>query len=235
MKKIIHDSIDSTQTDARLCVASTDRPFVVMAHMQTNGYGKFERAWESYSGNFSATFAVDLSVQHFDLGKIPMLVCIKLCELLSTLSHSKADFRLRWPNDIVLNKKKIGGILIEKIDSTFLIGIGLNLRQSPEDGKVSYAATNVLSESGVQIDTINILDELSEYFGHFAEVLNECDSAELRKKYMALLEGLGQTRKVVTRHETLFGQLQDINNDGALILDVNGDKKLIYSADVFMI
>lgn len=234
MKKIIHDSIDSTQTDARLRVASTDRPFVVMAHMQTNGYGKFERAWESYSGNFLATFAIDLSVQHYDFGKIPMLVCIKLCDVLSTLSHSKAEFQVKWPNDILLNKKKIGGILVEKVDGTFLIGIGLNLRQSPEDGKVSYAATNVLAETGKQIDTIKILDELSEYFVQFAEVLKECDAAELRQEYMTLLEGLGQTRKVVTRHETIIGQLHDINNDGALIIDVNGDKKLIYSADVFI-
>lgn len=234
MEKIIHDSIDSTQTDARLRIASTDRPFVVMAHLQTNGYGKFERAWESYSGNFLATFAIDLSIQHYDFGKIPMLVCIKLCELLSTLSHSKAEFRVKWPNDIMLNKKKIGGILIEKVDSTFLVGIGLNLRQSPEDGKVSYATTNVLAEAGVQIDTIKILGEMSEYFIQFAEVLKECDAAKLRQKYMTLLEGLGQTRKVVTRQETFFGQLHDINNDGALILDVDGDKKLIYSADVFI-
>ncbi|MBH1989687.1 MAG: biotin--[acetyl-CoA-carboxylase] ligase [Alphaproteobacteria bacterium] len=234
MEKIIHDSIDSTQTDARLRIASTDRPFVVMAHLQTNGYGKFERAWESYSGNFLATFAINLSIQHYDFGKIPMLVCIKLCELLSTLSHSKAEFRVKWPNDIMLNKKKIGGILIEKVDSTFLVGIGLNLRQSPEDGKVSYATTNVLAETGVQIDTIKILDEMSEYFIQFAEVLKECDAAKLRQKYMTLLEGLGQTRKVVTRQETFFGQLHDINNDGALILDVDGDKKLIYSADVFI-
>lgn len=234
MEKIIHDSIDSTQTDARLRIASTDRPFVVMAHMQTNGYGKFERVWESYGGNFFATFALDLSVQHYDFGKISMLVCIKLCELLSTLSHSKAEFLVKWPNDVLLNKKKIGGILIEKIDDTFLIGIGLNLRHSPEDGKVSYPTTNVLLEIGVQIDTIKILDELSEYFVQFEKVLKECDAAELRQKYMTFLEGLGQTRKVVTRHETLFGQLHDINNDGALILAVNGDKKLIYSADVFI-
>ncbi len=234
MEKIIHDSIDSTQTDARLRIASTGRPFVVMAHMQTNGYGKFERAWESFSGNFSATFAIDLSIQYYDFGKIPMLVCIKLCELLSTLSHSKAEFRVKWPNDIMLNKKKIGGILIEKIDGTFLVGIGLNLRQSPEDDKVSYATTNVLAETGEQIDTVKILDALSEYFVQFAEVLKECDAVELRQEYMTLLEGLGQTRTVVTRHETFFGQLHDINNDGALILDVNGDKKLIYSADVFI-
>ena len=234
MEKIIHDSIDSTQTDARLRIASTDRPFVVMAHTQTNGYGKFKRAWESYSGNFLATFAIDLSIQHYDFGKIPMLVCIKLCELLSALSHSKAGFQVKWPNDILLNKKKIGGILIEKVDSTFLVGIGLNLRQSPEEGKVSYQASNVLAETGEQIDTIKILDELSEYFVQFVELLKECDAAELRQEYMTLLEGLGQTRKVVTRHETFFGQLRDINNDGALILDVDGDKKLIYSADVFI-
>jgi BirA family biotin operon repressor/biotin-[acetyl-CoA-carboxylase] ligase len=234
MKKIIHDSIGSTQTDARLRIASTPRPFVVMAHVQTQGYGKFERSWESYRGNFLATFAIDMAIEHYDFGKVPMLICIKLCELLSTFCQLKHTFNIKWPNDIMLNNKKIGGILIEKLDNTFLIGIGLNLKKSPEDNKVSYKATNVLAETGTDIDVGKILDELSEYFSGFKYTLIEFDAAELRQNYMTRLEGLGQTRTIVTRKETFIGRLQNINHDGALILDVEGHEKLIYSADVFI-
>lgn len=234
MKKIIHDAVSSTQTDARLRVVSTPRPFVVMSHLQTNGYGKFGRVWESYKGNFSATFAVDVSIEHYDFGKIPMLICIKLCELLAEFCHLEHAFMIKWPNDILLNSKKVGGILIEKLDNTFLIGIGLNLKRSPKDDKVSYAATNVLAETGVEIDVNKILDEMSKYFISFERILKEFDAATLWQNYMTRLEGLGQTRKIVTRYDTFIGRLQSINHDGALILDVDGDERLIYSADIFI-
>jgi BirA family transcriptional regulator, biotin operon repressor / biotin---[acetyl-CoA-carboxylase] ligase len=234
MKKIIHDSIGSTQTDAKLRIASTPRPFVVMAHVQTQGYGKFERVWVSYRGNFSATFAVEMAIEHYEFGKVPMLISLKLCELLSTLCQFEHTFNIKWPNDIMLNNKKIGGILIEKLDNTFLIGIGLNLKKSPEDDKVSCKATNVLAETGVDIHVSKILDELSEYFSGFEYTLEEFDAAELRQNYMARLEGLGQIRTIVTRQETFIGRLQNINHDGALILNVEGHEKLIYSADVFI-
>lgn len=234
MEKIIHDSVSSTQTDARLRVVLTPRPFVVMAHVQTNGYGKFGRAWESYRGNFSATFAIDMAIEHYDFGKVPMLICIKLCELLAEICHLEHAFKIKWPNDILLNRKKVGGILIEKLDNTFLIGIGLNLKQSPEDNKVSYATTNVVAETGVEIDVNKILDEMSKYFIRFERILKEFDAATLRQNYMTRLDGLGQTRKIVTRSDTFIGRLQNINHDGALILDIDGDEKLIYSADIFI-
>jgi BirA family transcriptional regulator, biotin operon repressor / biotin---[acetyl-CoA-carboxylase] ligase len=234
MKKIIHNSIESTQTDAKLRIASEPRPFVVMALVQTQGYGKFQRAWASYRGNFSATFAIDMVIEHYEFGKVPMLISLKLCELLSTLCQRDNTFNIKWPNDIMLNNKKIGGILIEKLDNTFLIGIGLNLKKSPEDDKVSCKATNVLAETGVDIHVSKILDELSEYFSGFEYTLEEFDAAELRQNYMARLEGLGQIRTIVTRQETFIGRLQNINHDGALILNVEGHEKLIYSADVFI-
>jgi BirA family transcriptional regulator, biotin operon repressor / biotin---[acetyl-CoA-carboxylase] ligase len=234
MKKIIHDVLLSTQTEARVQINRLSKPFVVMTYNQTSGYGKYGRVWESGAGNFAATFALDLSVSHYDFGKIPMLVSIKLCELLSTEVGEGISFRIKWPNDILLNKKKICGILIEKIDNTFLIGIGINLRQSPEDGRFAYNTTNVLQETGVLIKPDTILNELSRYFDHFNKEVTECNADQLRQNYMTLLEGLGQQIKVVTRKETFSGLLQDINNDGALVLNVEGTHTLIYSADVFI-
>lgn len=233
MKKIIHDSIPSTQTEAALRLMTTPRPFVVLAYNQTDGYGKFGRAWVSYEANFTATFAVDLILQYYDLGKIPMLVCIKLCELLSALTGLEKAFRIKWPNDILLNRKKIGGVLIEKLDHSLLFGIGLNLKYSPKEINASYGATNVFCETNVGIAPERILEELSKYFSHFDKTFNECAAADVRKNYMTLLEGVGHEIKVVTHYETLVGRLQDINDDGALVLDVNGEHKLIYSADIF--
>lgn len=234
MKKIIHDVLLSTQTEARLQLNRLPVPFVIMAYNQSSGYGKYGRIWESSVGNFSATFAVKLSVSYYDFGKIPMLISIKLCELLSARAEGDVSFRIKWPNDILLNKKKICGILIEKIDNTFLIGIGINLRQSPEDGRFAYNATNVLQETGILIEPDTILNELSRYFDHFHKKVAECNAVQLRQTYKTLLEGLGQQIKVVTRKEMFSGVLQDINNDGALIVNVEGVNTLVYSADVFI-
>ncbi len=234
MKKIVHKLIPSTQTDAKVRLQTTQRPFVVMAHTQTDGYGKFGREWIARNGNFTATLAVDVMVNHYNFCKIPMLVCVQLCEVLNKLTGLKGVFRIKWPNDILLNRKKIGGVLIEKIDETLLFGIGLNLNYSPELTNTAYIAGNVLDEVGVTIKPEILLDELSEYFASFETRFNEISVADVRQKYMTLLEGMGHEIKVATRHETLMGRLQDINSDGALVLDMNGERKLIYSADVFL-
>lgn len=234
MKKIIHNILLSTQTEARLQLNQTSTPFVVMAYNQSSGYGKYGRVWESYEGNFSATFAIDISISYYDFGKIPMLISIKLCELLSKQVGKSFSFRIKWPNDILLNKRKICGILIEKIDNTFLIGVGINLRQSPEDGRFAYNATNILQETGSLIEPDTILNELSTYFEHFNKKITDYNAEQLRQDYMALLEGIGWEIKVVTRKESFSGVLQDINYDGALILNVDGVDKLVYSADVFI-
>lgn len=234
MKTFIHDTLTSTQTTARQYLKTEDCPFVVFAHMQTSGYGKYGRVWQAFKGNFMATYTLNLSIEHYDFGKLPMLICIKLCKLLSALTHSENILTIKWPNDILLNKKKFCGILIEKIDNKFLIGIGMNLRLSPEEHSTPYPTTNVLHETGVLIEPDIMLTEMSAYFESFETTLTECDAAQLRQTYMTLLEGKGQNIKVVTRKETMFGVLQDINHDGALILNVDGATQLIYAADIFI-
>jgi BirA family biotin operon repressor/biotin-[acetyl-CoA-carboxylase] ligase len=234
MKKIIHEVLSSTQTAARLKLNTLPTPFVIMAYNQTSGYGKYGRIWESSVGNFAATFALELSISHYDFGKIPMLISLKLCELLSNSVGGAFSFRIKWPNDILLNKKKIGGILIEKIDHTLLIGIGINLRHAPEDGTLPYNATNIAHETGALIDPETILNELSNYFDQFNTTIADYKADQLRQNYMALLEGLGQEVKVVTRKAIFFGVLQDIHHDGALILNVDGANTLVYAADVFI-
>lgn len=234
MKKIIFDTLASTQTEAKQQLNQLPLPFVIMAQMQTGGYGKYGRVWESFSGNFFATYALGLNIDYYDFGKLPMLICTKLCHLLSELTQGIHKFRIKWPNDILLNKKKICGILIEKIDNKLLVGIGINLRQSPEEINVSYGITNVLQETGILITPDQLLNGLSKYFDGFEALFKKCDGVQLQQDYMALLEGLGQTIKVATRTETFFGVLQDINYDGALVLNVEGAKKLIYAADIFI-
>jgi BirA family biotin operon repressor/biotin-[acetyl-CoA-carboxylase] ligase len=234
MKKIIYEELKSTQTEARTRVQTNIKPFVVMAYQQTNGYGKYGRTWHSYKGNFAATFVVDLIVSNYDFGKIPMLICIKICHILASLTSNLGVFQIKWPNDIYLNRKKIGGILIERIDNSFLIGVGLNLMHAPPTEEMLYPVGNVLDETGVRVIALDVLNELSDYFDQFNRLVLECDAAELRQTYMTHLTGIGHEIKVVTRNETLIGVLQDINQDGALVLNSNGTSKLIYSADIFI-
>jgi BirA family biotin operon repressor/biotin-[acetyl-CoA-carboxylase] ligase len=234
MKKIIYESLPSTQTEARHCLEHTPTPYVIVTKNQTAGYGRYGRQWISSEGNFAATFVVDLNVAYDALSKVPMLIAVKLCQLLTCLIGQSGEIKTKWPNDILLNKKKICGILIENINNKFLIGIGINLTYSPQREYVSYVAANVLQETGVSIDIDTVLDALSDYFENFDKAVTECDAVELRQQYMTRLEGIGHTIKVVTRNETLSGVLQDININGALVLDINGCSRLIYAADIFI-
>lgn len=233
MKRILYNTLDSTQTEARLLLQSQDLPFVVMTPHQTAGYGKYGRTWHSEAGNFSATFAIRHVPENYSFGKVPMVISIEICRIIEDMITHHGQVAIKWPNDILLNQRKICGVLIERHDDTLLVGIGINLRWSPNSTDVAYPTTNILAETGVLIQPEVMLDQLAASFEHFDAALKQIDAANLRQTYLTRLNGKGQTITAVTRTHTYVGVLQDINTDGALIMNIDGAQQLIYAADIY--
>lgn len=128
-----HINIDSTQDEVKRLIDKDmkNKIFVVMADCQTKGYGTHGRTWQSCSDNllFTACF-------HFDISKklafhllSPLVSCVILDVVEEKFGFS--NVKLKWPNDGVVNLKKLFGILIEVIDSHILIGVGFNTNQHP--------------------------------------------------------------------------------------------------------
>lgn len=109
-------------------------PFCVCAKMQTAGTGTFGKIWHSPEGNLYVTYLFRLD-KRIENPAISLMVSVILYKTLCDMGFDY-DMRYKWPNDIYLDNKKCGGILIlqDKIDDCFIlrIGIGLNLKQSAD-------------------------------------------------------------------------------------------------------
>jgi BirA family biotin operon repressor/biotin-[acetyl-CoA-carboxylase] ligase len=131
--------------------------FVVVADEQTRARGRYRRAWFSPKGGLWVTYVI----KGFDPSKIPNLTLANALAIREALSKY-VDAKIRWPNDVVVNDKKIAGTLIEAVvqgsDAVAFVGFGVdtNVRRF-EPG---LNATSVLLETGKEVDNDELLNEI---------------------------------------------------------------------------
>ena len=117
---------------------------------QTNGYGRRNTKWYSYKGNIHLSILIKPNCNIQKVNQLSFATAISLGEILTNLSNKKIAYK--WPNDILLNKKKISGIIIETSSnikskvSWVIIGIGINISKYPKNNKNKFPATSLSNE-----------------------------------------------------------------------------------------
>lgn len=159
--KVVHfDSIDSTSDYAinSLLQKRLDSDYAILADMQTAGRGRLnDRVWVSPRGNFYCSYIVNLANQNIDIGKTNLLCSIvinSLKEFLNNLTGSDI-IQVKIPNDILINGKKLAGVLVETYYPYAVIGIGLNLSSSPIE-----RATNLKDAFNIVVKSEEIVENL---------------------------------------------------------------------------
>lgn len=125
-----YDVVNSTMDEARRlidlgCASNT----MVLAYQQTGGRGRQNRQWSSPSGNLYASLIID-AVSANLLSQFSLLVGVILREAI--LEYGCVKIQCKWPNDILVDGKKIAGVLIEYYEGKLIIGIGVNLESYPQ-------------------------------------------------------------------------------------------------------
>jgi BirA family biotin operon repressor/biotin-[acetyl-CoA-carboxylase] ligase len=168
--KYIHfEEIDSTNTWA---IMNTDqwsaKGFtLVTASRQTAGRGRFKRRWESPSHvNIYATFCFWFDLERKDTGHLPQLLALAAAQTLEIEGFSP---KIKWPNDLLLRGKKVGGILCETVleqgKRGIVCGIGLNVNMSQDAlNQIDRPATSLFVERDHEFDRASILEILKETF-----------------------------------------------------------------------
>jgi len=138
-----HDSIDSTSTEARRIVSSGGAAHgtaVVAAH-QLAGRGTGANRWVSDAPvGVWCTVILDATV--------PSPVSLMIgCAVVDALRSFGADAHLKWPNDVLIGRRKVAGILVETVSGSHLVGIGINVAQASFDGELRDRATSLRMES----------------------------------------------------------------------------------------
>ncbi len=127
-------------------------PFVVWAKTQTKGRGQQRRIWISEEGGLYCSFAVDKQESK------KALVLGALASYRTLISY--VPCKIRFPNDLMVDGKKIGGVLVEQISSATIIGIGININQKSFPDVLKNYATSLFLESGLVLKLEEVLDIL---------------------------------------------------------------------------
>lgn len=207
---------------------------VVVANKQTRGRGKGSRTWISQkSNNLYMAISIDSSNKNINYFNYCFISAIAMVESLKQLINKKINLKIKWPNDVLLNNKKICGILLENDLQKHLltVGIGVNIDDSPTfDDKILFPPTNIRKEGFV----IN-RDELLKIFLKKFEEFDVSNFNVIKNKLIEYFYNFSKEIVIKNNNEETIGIFKDIGNDGSLILDCNGVDKRFFSGDVFNI
>lgn len=215
-KIISLNKIDSTQLYAQNLVAKnqvSDKTAIV-ADMQTAGRGRYRRVWDSPAGNLYASFIFKTAARD---PKLSYAVAVAVAETFIAVGVNP---QIKWPNDILIDGKKISGILIEYAKDFVIVGIGINIKSNPV--VENYETTKLQNYSDVGRD---------ELFGIMVKNLDVWigrDFANVRKRWTDFAAGLNKIIKYRGRDVEMIG----INEDGALVLRRGADYMLTYGDEI---
>jgi BirA family biotin operon repressor/biotin-[acetyl-CoA-carboxylase] ligase len=199
---------------------------VIYAGRQTKGKGRLGRTWIDGNGNLMASVVLPYkeNAQHYSF-----LISLAIAQTLSFLSP-----RIKWPNDILIDGKKICGILLEAVDDKLIIGFGINILSHPTDGLL-YQTTD-LQEQGYPVNVKKLLDDILQNLSFVIDLYEKTGFKQIRLDWLQFAMGLGQGVIVNLPCEKLKGTFDNIDENGTMIvLDENGKKHLITAGDVFLI
>ena len=209
---------------------------VYIAEKQLEGKGRKNRIWNSAKG-LNLTFSILLTkdtISDINLSHLNLVSSLAVSIAIENLYQIKTE--LKWPNDVLIEKKKVAGILIEtsikgKSIERAVIGIGINLNQIAFQGEYNLEPTSLKLKLGFEIDRENILAEILNIF---EEMLNELaqNPANVVDDWRNKCNMIGD--KIIIRDDDNVkrGIFYDIDDEGYLLLKVNDKIEKIHFGDV---
>jgi BirA family biotin operon repressor/biotin-[acetyl-CoA-carboxylase] ligase len=238
---IFFEDLDSTNKFAKRENIGID--VLALTSYQKEGRGRFERWWKSEKDNditMSLVKSFDLSNE--DIHLVTFYTSLIIIEVLKKhCPESENKFFLKWPNDILLNGKKVSGILIDAIDiksekKKMIIGIGININRKIFDKDLCEKATSLSLEFGRKFNLEIIISDIVEKFYENLSLLKE------KRKLMAMWKSntdiLGKEAliRVFENSEEKRIKIIDIDLDGGIKVEIENEVKIKYfSGDITVI
>ncbi len=218
------DVVDSTNREAlRQIAAGAPHGTVIQARQQTDGRGRRGRSWISPPGNLYAT----LIVRPPSDAPVAQLGFVAALGAGDTLRRH-AQVRFKWPNDLMLEGCKLGGILVETSNGAAAVGIGINIASAPEDTETPATCL----PASVSPDAL--LDDIHSSFEVWYRRWLDDGFAPLREAWLRHGIGLGEPIRARLARETIEGVFGGLDDDGGLLLDRDGGRRVIAAGDVFL-
>ncbi|MEM9840515.1 MAG: biotin--[acetyl-CoA-carboxylase] ligase [Pseudomonadota bacterium] len=221
----------STNDEARDALGRSEAlPFLISTRKQTSGRGRNNRAWSQLAGNFAGTFALPVPEAILQVpGTLALLAGVAVRDALIAHNADPASISLKWPNDVLLNERKVSGVLAEWITTgnctVALVGIGVNLAAAPTGAR--FPATSVFGANAP--DAQRFGETLaSQVERRLLEAESGADS--VFNAWRAAAWRLGEPLTLTVGEERVSGIFRDIDAHGRLILRLAGGQERHLSA-----
>jgi BirA family biotin operon repressor/biotin-[acetyl-CoA-carboxylase] ligase len=228
----------SPSTNAEVSAAAREgapEGLVIVAEAQTAGRGRRDRSWTT-PPRAGLTFSVLLrpTFPPAGWGWLPLLAGLAVATPLAALSE--VDVRLKWPNDVLVGERKLGGILTEVVGTGVVVGIGLNVSLRAGELPVP-TATSLAIEGSAVVDRDPVLRavlrEIERRYVDLSRAAGNADASGLAADYRAACATLGRGVRVeLPGPRVLGGTAVDIDADGRLVLDGDGGRQPVAAGDV---
>lgn len=240
VKEIKHfGSIDSTNTYAKeVASKGAEEGTLIISDEQVMGRGRLGRSWTSPKGTgiwMSLVLRPDIEPVH--AAKMTQIAAAAMNEAISKTTGLSAG--IKWPNDIIVNRKKVCGILTEmsaelNTVNYIVVGIGVNVNVEAFPQDIKETATSLKIESGQTVRRKDVVVEFLHQFETFYKAYIEEGNLEKTLDYCRQHSvTIGQKVRVIHKNETLYGEAIDLNQDGELLVKFDdGEIKPVFYGEV---
>ena len=237
--RVIFDSIDSTNSEARRRSLATAGPLWILAHEQTAGIGRRGRAWSTNFGNFAGTLLQPLNILLDQAALLSFVTVLALRDAFVAVGVAESDLGLKWPNDVLLKGGKIAGILLETAGvgpSHICVGIGVNLAHAPSVRALEATAVppkSLAGDAGLDVTAETFLTALAAAFAMRERQFKHNGFDAIRRDWLAHATRLGEIITARTLKEDIQGVFDTVDETGALVLQTPQGPRAITAAEIF--
>lgn len=232
------DTLDSTQEQGKkLSRTETVHGTLIVADTQTAGKGRRGRIWQSQKGStisMSLCLEPKIAVEH--ISGLTLVMALAVAEALKEIAD--VNPQIKWPNDIVVNGRKICGILTELCfrngTAVVIIGVGINVNTEEFPEEIREIASSLKIETGKELSREALIVSVMKYFEKYYEQYEKTEDLSLmRAHYEAMLANKNAQVQVLDPKEAYTGIAKGITDVGNLIVvREDGTRCEIYSGEV---
>ena len=234
-----YDSLDSTNEEAkRLAGGGASHGAFIWAKKQTDGKGRLGRKWFSPEGNLYISVLLCPECGLDKVGQLSFVAAIAVASTITDILPDNKKITCKWPNDILCDGKKIGGILLESfslisVDGEekiwVIVGLGLNIDSFPSDAR--YIPTS-LQEQGVELISAKIVLSRFVYnFSNYYDIWQDKGFSEIKKEWTKIAHSLGSPVKVEAGDKVYEGIFTGIDKSGSMKIESENGVDYVSAGD----
>ena len=226
-KTIVFGTVTSTNDAAAEYASDVKNDgLVILAEEQTSGRGRGGNKWYGGKGQ-SVLCSIVLANENLNAELLSLTAAVAVAEAVSETA------RVKWPNDIILNGKKVAGILLEskqtEYGKVFILGVGINCHQKDFPAELASTATSIDIETQTSSDRISLIKRLITSIEHRLEEATT-NSEAILEKWRQLSTQLGQRLTVVYNGQEFTGSCVGVDPLKGLVLQLDSGTRQFFPA-----